>query len=77
MINSYEEEKEEIENKITESLEEIQSICIGADSPDVLAKGLVNPREELDNLRKDVATISNIVEKLQGLFEELQNLEEE
>lgn len=49
----------------TEKLEEIQSICIGADSPDAIEHGQRDPIEELQCCREDIAAISNLVEELQ------------
>lgn len=51
-------------HKIIEKLEEIQSICIGADSPDAIAHGEKNPVGELQCCREDISTISNIVEQI-------------
>lgn len=48
-----------------ELLEEIQAICIGADSPDAIDHGNRDPIEELQCCREDIAAISNIVEKIQ------------
>lgn len=55
-------------NKASEILEEIQSICIGADSPDAMLNGLKNPSDELYNCRKDISAISNLVEELQQIL---------
>lgn len=52
-------------NKITEKLEEIQAICIGADSPDALKNGEKDPIAELQCCREDLSAISNIVERIQ------------
>lgn len=55
-------------DKITEIIEEIKSICIGADSPDAQINGLKNPSDELYNCRKDLNAISNLVEELQKVL---------
>lgn len=52
-------------NKITEKLEEIQAICIGADSPDAIEHGERDPIEELQCCREDLSAISNIIERIQ------------
>ena len=54
------------ERKVFELLEEIQAICIGADSPDAIDHGERDPIEELQCCREDIAAISNIVEEIQG-----------
>lgn len=46
-------------------LEEIQAICIGADSPDALTNGEKDPIAELQCCREDISAISNIVERIQ------------
>lgn len=51
-------------DKIYESLEEIQAICVGADSPDANTLGDQNPVQELQNCRADLSAISNITEQL-------------
>lgn len=51
-------------DKQTEMLEEIQSICIGADSPDAIENGKRNPADELQKCREDISAISNITESL-------------
>lgn len=48
----------------TEKLEEIQSICIGADSPDAQERTKQDPVSELKNCQQDLGAISNIVEEL-------------
>lgn len=50
--------------KIIEKLEEIQSICIGADSPDAIENGKNNPADELEKCRQDLSAISDNVEKI-------------
>lgn len=50
--------------KQIEMLEEIQAICIGADSPDANKLGKEDPAKELENCRKDLSAISNIIEEL-------------
>lgn len=52
-------------SKLFEQLEEIQSICIGADSPDANTLGEQDPAKELQNCRADISAISNITEQLQ------------
>lgn len=53
---------------VLEKLEEIQAICIGADSPDAIDNGQRDPINELQNCREDISAISNIVELItQGL----------
>lgn len=54
-------------NKIDELLEEIQAICIGADSPDAIKRGKKNKSKELEYCRKDIAAISNIIEEIQEI----------
>lgn len=56
--------------KILELLEEIQSICIGADSPDANTLGEQDPVKELQNCRADISAISNITEQLQLMIGE-------
>ena len=56
------------ERKVFELLEEIQAICIGADSPDAIDHGERDPIEELQCCREDIAAISNIVEEIQKLL---------
>lgn len=54
-----------------EKLEEIQAICIGADSPDAIDHGERDPFEELQCCREDLAAISNIVEEAQKLIKDI------
>lgn len=49
---------------IIEYLQEIQSICIGADSPDAIENGKRDPVDELQKCRVDMCAISVIVEKI-------------
>lgn len=56
--------------KTHEKLEEIQAICIGADSPDAIEHGQRDPLEELQCCREDLSAISNIVEELQQMLGE-------
>lgn len=49
---------------IVEMLDEIQSICIGADSPDAIENGKRDPADELKKCRQDLTAISNIVEQI-------------
>lgn len=49
---------------IVEMLDEIQSICIGADSPDAIENGKNNPADELEKCRQDLSAISDNVEKI-------------
>ena len=58
--------KAQADNEVLEMLEEIQSICVGVDSPDAIKNGEENPKEELNNCRKDISAISDIVEKIQA-----------
>lgn len=51
--------------KSCEQLEEIQSICIGADSPDAHEHAERDPIEELQCCQQDIGAISNIVEEIQ------------
>lgn len=60
----------ELPNKLFELLEEIQSICIGADSPDANTLGDQDPAKELQNCRADLSAISNITEQLQLMIGE-------
>lgn len=53
-----------MDRKIIEMLEEIQAICVGADSPDANTLGEQNPEKELQNCRADLSAISNITEKI-------------
>lgn len=55
--------------KMHEKLEEIQAICIGADSPDAIEHGERGPLEELQCCREDLGAISNIVEQTQQMLE--------
>ena len=57
-------------DKVTEIIEEIKSICIGADSPDAQINGLKNPKDELYNCRKDLSAISDLIEELELCLEE-------
>lgn len=59
-----------IPRKMYELLGEIQSICIGADSPDALEHGERDPIEELQCCREDISAISNITEQLQLMIGE-------
>jgi hypothetical protein len=49
------------EERLFELLSEIESICIGADSPDALENGERDPVDELKKCRVDLDMISNIV----------------
>lgn len=60
----------ELPRKMYELLGEIQSICIGADSPDALEHGEQDPIEELQCCREDISAISNITEQLQLMIGE-------
>ena len=60
----------DIPRKLYEKLEEIQSICIGADSPDANTLGDQDPAKELQNYRADLSAISNITEQLQLMIGE-------
>jgi hypothetical protein len=55
-------------DKIIEKLEEIQAICIGADSPDALNNGEKDPIAELQCCREDIAAISKLTEEIQELI---------
>lgn len=55
----------DLPHKMYELLGEIQSICIGADSPDANTLGNQDPAKELQNCRADLSAISNITEQLQ------------
>lgn len=56
--------KNNLTNKQIEQLEEIQAICIGADSPDAITLGKKDPSKELKLCRMDISAISNIVEQI-------------
>ena len=56
--------QEDPTDKQIEMLEEIQSICIGADSPDAIENGKREPADELQKCREDISAISNITESL-------------
>ena len=60
----------DIPRKMYELLGEIQSICIGADSPDANTLGDQDPAKELQNCRADLSAISNITEQLQLMIGE-------
>lgn len=60
----------DIPSKMYELLGEIQSICIGADSPDANTLGDQDPAKELQNCRADISAISNITEQLQLMIGE-------
>ena len=47
-----------------EKLEEIQSICIGADSPDAQERTKQDPIQELAYCQADLGAISKLVEEL-------------
>ena len=64
-------------DKVTELLEEIQAICIGADSPDAIENGKNNPADELEKCRVDIAAISVNVEKILIELKQLQETEDE
>jgi hypothetical protein len=51
-----------------EKLEEIQAICIGADSPDAIEHGERDPIEELKCCREDIGAISKLTEEIQELI---------
>lgn len=55
--------------RVTEIIEEIKGICISADSPDAQVNGLKNPKDELYNCRKDLSTISDLIEELERCLE--------
>lgn len=57
-------------NKVQELLEEIQAICIGADSPDAIKNGEENPKDELQKCRQDISRISDIIEEIEELTQE-------
>ena len=61
----------EIISYIDDLLEEIQAICVGADSPDAIKNGEENPKDELEKCRQDISAISNNVEKIQEKLWEL------
>lgn len=52
----------------SKKLEEIQAICIGADSPDAIEHGERDPIEELQCCREDIAAISKLTEEIQELI---------
>lgn len=56
-------------DNITEKLQEIQSICIGADSPDANEHAERDPIEELQCCQQDIGAISNITEEIQLIGE--------
>lgn len=60
----------DIPRKMYELLGEIQSICVGADSPDANTLGEQDPAKELQNCRADLSAISNIAEQLQLMIGE-------
>lgn len=57
-------EEKDANQTLAEALEEIQSICIGADSPDAQERTQSDPKTELEYCQKDLSAISNIVERL-------------
>ena len=61
-----------MKDEIVELLEEIKSICVGADSPDALENGKKNPKDELAKCRKDISTISDLAEQIENLLEEVE-----
>lgn len=61
-LQIYEETGKEVD--IEEALEEIQAICIGADSPDANWNAEHDPIDELFNCQQDLGAISNIVEEI-------------
>jgi len=65
-------ENEELKEKIQEHIEEIKSICIGADSPDAMLNGLLHPNDELDKCREDISKISDLIEQIESLLEEVE-----
>ena len=60
----------DIPRKLYEKLEEIQAICIGADSPDAHEHAERDPIEELQCCQQDIGAISNIVEEIQQMIGE-------
>ena len=58
------------DRKLYEKLEEIQAICIGADSPDAHEHAERDPIEELQCCQQDIGAISNIVEEIQQMIGE-------
>ena len=62
-------ETRDADHALVEALEEIQSICIGADSPDAQEHGERDPIEELQCCREDISAISNITERLLQIIE--------
>lgn len=60
-------------SKIIELIEEIQAICIGADSPDAIENGKLNPELELKYCREDLSAISGIAEKIQEIINNNKN----
>ena len=60
----------DIPRKLYEKLEEIQAICVGADSPDAHDHAERDPIEELQCCQQDIGAISNIVEEIQQMIGE-------
>lgn len=49
---------------IISKLDEAQSICIGADSPDAVARSKQDTSKELAYCQQDLSAISNIIETI-------------
>lgn len=60
----------DLPHKLYEKLEEIQAICIGADSPDAQDHAERDPIEELHCCQQDIGAISNITEEIQQMIGE-------
>ena len=59
-------EKEEFE-QLVEYLEEIESITIGADSPDANELAKKNPKKAIKLMEQDMAAISKLITKINEL----------
>lgn len=55
---------EELCHSIISKLDEVQAICIGADSPDAVARSEQEPLKELAYCKQDLSAISNIIETI-------------
>lgn len=57
--------------KVYDLLDEIEAICIGADSPDAIKLGEVDAAEETNNLRDDISAISTKVMEIKYLLDKI------
>lgn len=56
---------------ILDYMDEIDSICIGADSPNALNEIKYCPQQACENMQKDITTISNLSDKIYEVFKKV------